>query len=76
VLFANYYSGDKSNRKYGGGGGREGGHEVCSTHREEKRYRVLVVKPAGRRPHGTRLLRWQDNLKVILKKSVGWRGRG
>jgi hypothetical protein len=46
-------------------------HGGCSTYREEKRYRVLVVKPAGRRPLGRGMLRWQDNIKINLKE-ISW----
>jgi hypothetical protein len=36
-------------------------------------YRVLVGKPEGRRPLGRPRLRWEDNIKMNLRK-VGWRG--
>lgn len=61
-------------RKIWGGGGMW--HEVCITYRVEKRRRVLVTKPAGKRPLGDVGLDGRIILKVILKKSDGRRGRG
>jgi hypothetical protein len=39
----------------------------------EKRgaYRILVGRPEGRRPHGRRRRRWEDNIKMVLQE-VGW----
>jgi hypothetical protein len=39
----------------------------------EKRgvFRVLVVKPEGKRPLGRPRCRWEDNIKMDLQK-VGW----
>jgi hypothetical protein len=39
----------------------------------EKRgaYRILVGRPEGRRPLGRPRRRWEDNIKMALKK-VGW----
>jgi hypothetical protein len=36
----------------------------------EKRYvcRVLVGKPEGKRPHGTPMHRWADNIKMDLQE--------
>ena len=34
-------------------------------------YRVLVVKPEGKRPLGRPRRRWDDNIKIDLQK-VGW----
>jgi hypothetical protein len=34
-------------------------------------YRILVVKPEGRRPLGRR--RWVDNIKMDLRE-IGWDG--
>ena len=34
-------------------------------------YRVMVGKPEGRRPLGRHRRRWEDNVKVDLRKSVG-----
>jgi hypothetical protein len=34
-------------------------------------YRVLVVKPEGRRPLGRPRRRWEDNIKMGLRE-VGW----
>jgi hypothetical protein len=36
-------------------------------------YRVLVGKPAGKRPLGRPRCRWEDNIKINLKE-VGWGG--
>jgi hypothetical protein len=36
-------------------------------------YRVLVRKPEGRRPLGRLRRRWEDNIKMDLRK-VGWGG--
>ena len=50
------------------------GHVV---HMGERRgtCRVLVGKPEGKRPHGRPLHRWEDNIKMDLKKS-GMVGHG
>jgi len=38
-------------------------------------YRVLVVKPEGKRPLGRPTRRWEDNIKMMLKWDVGpWTG--
>jgi len=34
-------------------------------------YRVLVVKPEGKRPFGRSRHRWEDNIKMDLQE-VGW----
>jgi hypothetical protein len=34
-------------------------------------YRILVVRPEGRRPLGRPRRRWEDNIKMDLQK-VGW----
>jgi hypothetical protein len=41
----------------------------------EKRgaYRILVVRPEGRRPLGRLRRRWDDNIKMDLQEG-GWRG--
>jgi hypothetical protein len=47
------------------------------THMEEKggvKYRVLVGKPEGRRPLGRRTHRWENNIKIDLRK-MGWGAR-
>jgi hypothetical protein len=36
-------------------------------------YRVLVVRPEGRRPLGRPRRRWEDNIKMDLQE-VGWGG--
>jgi hypothetical protein len=36
-------------------------------------YRVLVVRPDGKRPLGRPRLRWEDNIKIYLQE-VGWEG--
>jgi hypothetical protein len=42
---------------------------------EEKRnaYRILVEKPAGKRPLGRPRRRWEDNIKIDLRET-GWGG--
>jgi hypothetical protein len=39
-------------------------------------YRVLVVKPEGKKALGRPLLRWQDNIKMDLRKwdRTSWTG--
>ena len=34
-------------------------------------YRVLIGKPEGNRPLGSRRLRWEDNIKMDFQE-VGW----
>ena len=36
-------------------------------------YRVLVVRPEGKRLLGRPRLRWEDNIKIDLQE-VGWEG--
>jgi hypothetical protein len=40
---------------------------------EEKRniYRLLVRKPVGKRPLGRHSRRWEDNIKMHLRR-IGW----
>ena len=38
-------------------------------------YKVLVVKPKGKRPHGRPWRRWEDNIKMYLQE-VGCGGMG
>jgi hypothetical protein len=38
-------------------------------------YRVLVVKPEGKRPLGRPRHRWEDNIKMDLQ-NMGWGGQG
>jgi hypothetical protein len=42
---------------------------------EKKRhaYMILVGKPEGNRPFGRPRLRWEDNIKMDLRK-IGWGG--
>jgi hypothetical protein len=40
-----------------------------STHwSKQNTYRVLVGKPGGKRPLGTRRRRWEDNIKIDLRE--------
>jgi hypothetical protein len=41
----------------------------------EKRnaYRIMVGKPEGKRPLGTRIHSWVDNIKIDLRE-IGWDG--
>jgi len=44
---------------------------ACSTYGEKRGvYRVLVGKPAGKRPHGGPMHRWEDNIKMDLQDMV------
>jgi hypothetical protein len=36
-------------------------------------YMILVGKPEGKRPLGTRRRRWADNIKMDLRE-IGWGG--
>jgi hypothetical protein len=41
----------------------------CSAHgRDEKAHRILVGKPEGKRPLGKLIHRWEDNIKMDLRK--------
>jgi hypothetical protein len=45
-----------------------------STHGEKRNaYRILVGKSEGRRPPGRPRRRWEDNIKMDLRK-IGWGG--
>jgi hypothetical protein len=45
---------------------------ACGTHGEERdAYRILVVRPEGRRPLGRPRRRWEVNSKIDLRE-VGW----
>ena len=48
-----------------------------AAHTGERRgvYRVLVIKPEGKRPLGRRRRRWEDNIKMDLQE-VGFEGMG
>jgi hypothetical protein len=35
---------------------------------ERKPYRILVGKPGGKRPLGRLRRRWEDNIKMVLRK--------
>jgi hypothetical protein len=42
----------------------------CSTHVEERNpYRILVGKPEGKRPVGRPRHRWDENIKMDLRKT-------
>jgi len=49
---------------------RWAGH-VARTGEEREVYRVLVGKPAGRKPLGRPRCRWVDNIRTDLQE-VGW----
>jgi hypothetical protein len=38
-------------------------------------YRVFVGKPEGKRPLGSPRRRWEDNIKMDVRK-IGWGGMG
>jgi hypothetical protein len=45
---------------------------ACDTPgREEKVYKVLVVKPEGKRPLGRPRRRWEDGIRMDLRE-IGW----
>jgi hypothetical protein len=45
---------------------------ACSTHGENRKaYRVLVVKPEGKRPLARPRCRWVDSIKMDLRET-GW----
>jgi hypothetical protein len=47
---------------------------ACCTIRERRGvYRVLVRKPEGKRPLGRPRCRWEDNIKMDLRKVGGGR---
>ena len=47
---------------------------TCSTYRDRRgEYRVLVVKPKGKRSLGRPIHRWTDNIKMDLQE-VGCEG--
>jgi hypothetical protein len=45
---------------------------ACSTDGEKRNaYRILVVKPEGKRLIGRPICRWVDNIKIDLRE-IGW----
>jgi hypothetical protein len=48
------------------------GHVACME-KERKVYRVLVGKPEGKRPLGRPRHRWEDGIRMDLRK-IGWQG--
>jgi len=38
-------------------------------------YRILAVRPEGKRPLGKQRRRWEDNIKMDLQEE-GWSGHG
>jgi hypothetical protein len=47
---------------------------ACSKNGEQNNtYRLLVVKPEGKRPLGIPRRRWVDNIKMDLRM-IGWGG--
>jgi hypothetical protein len=48
---------------------------ACSTNGEKSNaYRILVGKPEGKRPLGRSRRRWEDNIRMYLRK-IGWGGK-
>jgi len=59
ALLTQYCSGDKIEKNEMGG--------ARSTYGERRGvYRVLVVKPEGKRPLGRQRRKWEDNIKMDL----------
>ena len=61
LLIAQYCSGDKIEKNKIGGVFSMYGERRCV-------YRVLVVKPEGKKTLGRPRLRWEDNIKMDLKE--------
>jgi hypothetical protein len=36
-------------------------------------YKILVVKPEGKRPDGRPRCTWEDNIKIYFRE-IGWEG--
>jgi hypothetical protein len=51
---------------------RWAGH-VAQMRKTRNAYRILVVKPEGRRPLGRPRRKWVDNIEINLKE-IGWYG--
>jgi hypothetical protein len=49
---------------------------ACSMNGEKRNaYKILVGKPEGKRPLGTRRRRWVDNIKINLRQvGMTWYG--
>jgi hypothetical protein len=45
----------------------------CSKHGKRNAYRILVVKPEGKRPLGRTRYNWEYNIKIDLRE-IGWGG--
>jgi hypothetical protein len=60
VLLSKYYSGDRIKNEIGG----------YAAHIGERRsaHMVMVWKPEGKRPHGRSRPRWEDKIKMYLRK--------
>ena len=68
VLHTNYHSGDQAKKTEIG--------RTCSTYKDSRgAYRVLVWKHERSRPRGKPRRRWEDNIKINLRK-VGMGGGG
>jgi hypothetical protein len=65
VLITKYYAGNQIEKNQIGG--------ACSTYGEGRgAYRVLVGRPAGRRPLGRPRRRWKDNIKMEVGCGMDW----
>jgi hypothetical protein len=60
-LFIQYYSGDQIEKNEMGGA-------YSTIGEREGVYRVVMVKPKGKRPLGRPRRRWEDNIKMDLKE--------
>jgi hypothetical protein len=48
---------------------------ACRTNGEKRNaYRILLGKPEGKRPLGKHRRKWVDNIKMDLRREIGWGG--
>jgi hypothetical protein len=66
IVFTKYHSGDEKQEEFDG-------QRMLHVWGTGDAYRVLVVRPEGRRPLGIPRCRWEYNIKIDLKE-IG-RGR-
>jgi len=49
---------------------------TCGTHGGRGAYKVLVGRPEDKRPLGRPSRRWEDNIKMEIRESMGRTGFG